>query len=123
MRGRSCMMHPFGGSVMSLRLSLAVAVLVVTSSLAAGDADRLTSRALPASPADKVLAAGDKLLTRSGEQKRIRLPDRSLVYVRQGTSLAVKKDGSLEVSAGEVFVETAAGKLAPSLSVHTPKRT
>lgn len=96
---------------------------LAAGALAAPAADHLTSRPQPDAPPDKILKVGDKLTTAAGEQKRVRLPDRSLVFVRQSTTLSVTKDSAVELTAGEVYVETAGGKLAPTVTVKTPKRT
>ncbi len=103
---------------MPLRLFLAALVVAAT----AHAAGRLTSRP-PAQPTeDKTLKAGDTLTTASGEQRRVRLPDRSLVFVRQGTTLNVTKAGALAVESGEVFVEASSDRMTPPLKVKTPGR-
>src|SRR5262245_47700201 len=122
--GHTCMRHPFGGTRMALFRWLAVAAALLTAgAIAARAPDHLTSRPSPEAPADKTLKVGDKLVTAPREQRRVRLPDRSVVYVRQGTTLSVTKDSAMELTSGEVFVETAGGKLAPTVTVKTPERT
>src|SRR5262245_24095899 len=99
-------MRPFGGTRMSLpRLCPVLALLL--AALAAGAADHLSSRPLPETKPEKALSVGDKVTTGAGEQRRVLLPDRSVVYVRQNTTFAVTKESALELSAGDVFIETA----------------
>src|SRR5262249_53585422 len=113
---------PFGGSRM-VRFSWSLALLLVGGTLAARAPDHLTSRPLPDAPPDSTLKVGEKIVTATGQQRRVRLPDKSLLYVRQGTTLSVTRESAIELTAGEVFVETAGGKLAPTVTVKTPKRT
>ena len=85
-------------------------------------ADRLTSRPRPAAPADKALEIGSRVTTAGGEQRRVVLPDRSTVFVRENSAVTVRAESALELGTGEVFVETAPGKLAPTVVVKTPNR-
>jgi hypothetical protein len=105
------------------RLAALVAVLLAGARLCAAAPDHLTSRPLPAAPADTVLKVGGKLSTPAGQPRRLRLPDGALLLVRAGSTLSLPEAGKLELSRGEVFVQSAAGKLAPGLTVRTPKRT
>ncbi|MGL4554257.1 MAG: VIT domain-containing protein, partial [Gemmataceae bacterium] len=107
---------------MSLSRLVTTLALVAAGTLAARAPDLLTSRPRPAAPPDPVLAAGQRLVTAAGEQRRVRLADGSLVFVRQRTTLTAT-DAGFDLRAGEVFVESAAGKLAPAVTVQTPKRT
>jgi Tfp pilus assembly protein PilF len=72
--------------------------------------------------ADRTLAVGDRLTTGAGEQRVVLLPDGSRLFVREQTSFAVKGASALHLTRGEVFVETAFGKLAPTLHITTSKR-
>src|SRR5262245_29662501 len=110
------MMHPLGGPAMSaLRFSRLAGLLVILLACPLiTAADHLKSRPLPAATPDKVLAVGDKLATAAGETQRVRLPDRSLLFVRAGTTLTVQAADRIELSKGELFVQTAPGKLAPA---------
>jgi hypothetical protein len=98
-----------------------LAVLLLLAGLAAAS-DRLTSRPLPAAKETPVLAVGEVLATGPGEQRLVRLPDRSRLFVRERTALAVRAASAVDLTTGEAFVETAPGKLAPALLVKTPAR-
>lgn len=98
-----------------------LAALLLLAGLTAAS-DRLTSRPPPAAKEAPQLAVEDRLTTGPGEQRLVRLPDRSRLFVRERTTLTVKAASAIELPAGEVFVETAPGKLAPELLVKTPKR-
>src|SRR2546423_1877666 len=84
--------------------------------------DRLTSRPLPPAPVDKAQAVGSKVSTKAGQRLRALLPNRTVVYLQERSSLTVKAAGRVELTSGEAFFETATGKLAPALVVATPKR-
>src|SRR5262245_24695347 len=98
-----------------------LAVLLLLAGLLAAS-DRLTSRPRPVEKDASALAVEDTLTTAAGEQRLVRLPDRSRLFVRENTTLTVKGASTIDLAAGEVFVETAAGKLAPTVLVKTPKR-
>src|SRR5262245_62097728 len=116
------MMRPFyGGKRMSLPRLCPVLTLLLAA-FAVSAADHLSSRPLPKTPPEQALSVGDKISTKQGEQRRILLPDRSVVFVRQNTTFSVTKDSALELSTGDVFIETASGKLAPTVTVKTPHR-
>src|SRR5262245_53189014 len=102
---------------------LTVLALLAVGVLLTRAADHLTSRPRPEVPPDAELKAGDRVVTKSGEQRRVRLADRCVVFVRQGTTLAVSDAGTLDLSGGEVYVEATGGKLAPAVRVKTPSRT
>ncbi len=105
---------------------LGVLVLTVlgglASAFAADQPQRLVSRPRSAQPAAKTLAVGDKITTAAGERRRLILPDRSVVYLRERSSLTVRAADRVSLSAGEAFIETASGKSAAALLVETPKR-
>jgi tetratricopeptide (TPR) repeat protein len=67
--------------------------------------DGLTARAKPPVPEPQKLALGQTLTTRPGERRRVALPDGSVVYVNQGTTVTLDRERHLALSAGEVFVE------------------
>jgi hypothetical protein len=106
----------------SSRLLLPVVALFVAGTLDARGPDRLVCRPLPAASPDKALKAGERLATGPNEQRRVRLPDRSLVYVRQGTTLSLSKAGVLDVQSGEVFIETSTDRAKGALKVKAPGR-
>jgi hypothetical protein len=103
-----------------LIVSLAVAVLAGLT--VARDPDRLTSRPLPALAAEKTQPVGTRVSTKAGQRLRVLLPNRTVAYLQERSTLTVKAADRVELSAGEAFFETATGKLAPALVVATPKR-
>jgi ferric-dicitrate binding protein FerR (iron transport regulator) len=97
---------------------LIIAVLGALANAFAADApQRLVSRPKPADPAAKTLAVGDKVTTAAGERRRLILPDHSIVFLRERSSLTVRADDRITLSAGEAFFETASGKSAAGLLV------
>jgi tetratricopeptide (TPR) repeat protein len=94
----------------------------LASSFAADTPPRLVSRPRPIDAAAKTLAVGDKVTTAAGERRRLILPDRSVVYLRERSALAVRADDRVTLTAGEAFFETASDKAAVALLVETPKR-
>ena len=69
-------------------LTLLVGTLILAAPAAA--ADRLTSKPRPTPPAVKPLAVGDEVRTGSGQRRRLTLPDGSVLYVNQSTTLKLK---------------------------------
>src|SRR5262245_44663660 len=117
------MMHPLGVPTMSpSRLLLSAVVLFAAETLSARAPDRLVSRPLPPTSGEKALKIGERLVTGPNEQRRLRLPDRSLVYVRQNTTLYLGKGGTLDVQSGEVFIETAPDSARRALKAQGPGR-
>ena len=80
-------------------------------------------RAKPIAPKTVVLGIGESASTKAGEKRRVVLPDGSLVYLNQNTSIELPKDRQVKLLAGEVFIEAipADAKLGKFL-VETPKR-
>ncbi len=70
-------------------------------------ADRLVPRSRPADPVITKLAAGDSLDTKAGERRRVGLPDGSVLYVNQNTSVHLDSERTVQLDRGEVFVEVA----------------
>src|SRR3984957_13235999 len=117
-----------GGSAMSrpcfsrlLGVLFLAALGGLASAFAAEAPQRLVSRPRAAEAKTKALAVGTKITTAAGERRRLVLPDRSIVFLRERSTLTVQAD-RIVLSAGEAFFETASGKLAPALLVQTPKR-
>jgi len=83
----------------------------------------LTPRARPTPPPAQPLAVGETIRTRAGERRRAALPDGSVVYVNQGTTVTLDQERHLALSAGEVFVEVTPVRdgVGPFI-VQTPKR-
>ena len=99
-----------------LGVSLVLAVLGgLASALAAQAPERLVSRPRPVESPAKTLAVGDRVKTQAGERRRLILPDRSVVYLHERSTLDVKAVDRITLSAGEAFIETVPGKLAPAL--------
>jgi hypothetical protein len=73
---------------------------------------------------DKV-AVSDTIRTHAGERRRVMLPDGSILYVNQNTSVVLEADRSLRLTSGEVFVEVAPRDVrnGPTFTVKTGQRT
>src|SRR5438477_9222707 len=91
------------------RLALLAFLLACPTFRADGGAERLTSRPRPAAPAVKPLAVGTEVRTGTGQRRRAVLPDGSVMYLNEGTTLKVTAGRRLKLSAGEVAVEVAPG--------------
>ncbi len=79
----------------------------------------------PAPPVAWKVELGSKLTTMDRERKRVSLPDGSIVYLNENTSLEVAGDRKLIVTQGEVFVEVVPQHLVESKThfvVETPNR-
>jgi ferric-dicitrate binding protein FerR (iron transport regulator)/tetratricopeptide (TPR) repeat protein len=83
----------------------------------------LTPRPRPAAPPVQALAVGQTLHTRPGERRRAVLPDGSVIYVNQDTTVTLDQARHLNLTSGEVFVEVTPVRdgVGPFL-VETPKR-
>ncbi len=83
----------------------------------------LSAQPLVPSLAPKRLAVGDTLRTQAGERRRVALPDNSVLYVNQNTSVTLAQGRRLTLSSGEVFLEvTPADHGVDPLVVQTPQR-
>jgi ferric-dicitrate binding protein FerR (iron transport regulator)/tetratricopeptide (TPR) repeat protein len=83
----------------------------------------LTPKPRPASAPAEPLAVGKTIATKAGERRRATLPDGSVVYVNQGTTVTLDRERHLALSAGEVFVEvTPVREGVGPFVVQTPKR-
>jgi hypothetical protein len=71
----------------------------------------LTSRPRPVTAPTVALAAGAEVRTAMGERRRVALPDGSVLFVNEKTVAKLDGPKSLALSAGEVFLETAAAGL------------
>jgi ferric-dicitrate binding protein FerR (iron transport regulator)/tetratricopeptide (TPR) repeat protein len=69
--------------------------------------DLLTPRERPAAPEARKLTVGETVVTRAGERQRRRLPDGSVLYVDQNTSLRLDADRRATLDRGAVFLEVA----------------
>jgi ferric-dicitrate binding protein FerR (iron transport regulator)/tetratricopeptide (TPR) repeat protein len=65
----------------------------------------LTARPRPATPPATPLTVGQTLRTKAGERRRALLPDGSVVYVNQDTTVTLDRERHLALTSGEVFVE------------------
>src|SRR4051794_11529318 len=108
-------------SIVSSRRLAAVGLIVLAAARLGAAPDRLTSRPGPAGPEAKAVKPGAKFATDASARMRLKLPDGSVVLLNTNTSLWVKKD-RLEVSSGEIYVETGKRKDEDPLIIETPKR-
>lgn len=93
---------------------------VVESSIEYG----LKPRSRPEAPKTEPIKAGESVATRAGEKRRLVLPDGSLLYLNQNTTVELPKDRHVKLVQGEVFVEVVpAGLEADRFLVETPKRS
>jgi ferric-dicitrate binding protein FerR (iron transport regulator)/tetratricopeptide (TPR) repeat protein len=65
----------------------------------------LKPRAVVDAQAPTRIGAGQSVTTRAGERRRVQLPDRSILYLNQETTLAVTDDRHVRLERGEVFAE------------------
>jgi len=90
--------------------------------------DGLTPRERPAAPKPEIVAVGGSIVTRHGERQRVTLPDGSILYVNESTSVSVDAQRRITLSAGEVYIEvsprktTQQGDDAARFLVRTPQR-
>ncbi|HVK14973.1 MAG TPA: VIT domain-containing protein, partial [Gemmataceae bacterium] len=78
----------------------------------------------PKPPEMVALKAGESLTTRAGEKSRVVLPDGSVLYLNQNTTVQLAADRHVKLAAGEVFVEAVPAKgAADRFVVDTPKRS
>ncbi len=87
----------------------------------------LTAQARPDALPAETLAVGQSLAIGAGERRRVALPDGSMLFVQENTSLVLEADRQLKLLRGEVFCEVAPrhgakeGRNA-SFVVETPQR-
>lgn len=86
--------------------------------------DWLVPRPRSTAPDAQPLQVGAEVKTRAGERKRVTLPDRSVLFVNQETTVRVENERSVSLSAGNVYLEVAprSGWLGPMFHVKTPTR-
>jgi ferric-dicitrate binding protein FerR (iron transport regulator) len=106
------------------RASVVSGFTLLTLALTAGlraelPPERLTSKQRIPTPKVKPVAVGDEVRTEAGQRRRLVLPDGSVVYVNQESSIKVNAPRRLTLTRGEVFVETVPGE---AFMVATPKR-
>src|SRR6266540_124215 len=108
-----------------LRTACVAVVVLLTAALAWAEPDpgHLASRPRPGTVALPALAVGGEVQTAAGQRRTARLPDGSILYVNQNSTVKLEADRALALAAGEVFVEVAPRK-AEGLAfvVKTPKR-
>lgn len=84
----------------------------------------LKPRTKPAAPKTESVATGSTVVTTAGEKKRVALPDGSLLYLNQNTTVDVTSDRRVKLRSGEVFVEVVpATSGGDRFVVETAKRT
>src|SRR5207253_3185179 len=80
-------------------------------------------RARPQAPAP--VAIGETLSTKQGERRRVALPDGSILYLNEKTTVQFDAERHLRLSTGEVFIEVSPreqGSEAATFVVQTPRR-
>ncbi len=85
----------------------------------------LTAKPQAAFASVKPLAVGEAVQTRAGQRRRVGLPDGSVLYVNQNTTVQLEDARRLRLSAGEVFLEVAPRDPkgpAANFVVQTPQR-
>jgi tetratricopeptide (TPR) repeat protein len=71
----------------------------------------LTSRPRPETRRAQQLEAGAEVRTGAGERRRLALPDGAVLYVNENTVAKLDSQKALTMSAGEIYLETAAKEL------------
>ena len=87
--------------------------------------EQLIPAAKPSPPVPARAGVGSTMTTKAFERKRISLPDGSVAYLNENTTVLVKARRRLKISAGEVFVEVVPRELTDSKTafvVETPQR-
>ena len=83
----------------------------------------LTPRPRTPAPSAPPIEIGQNLHTKPGERRRATLPDGSILYVNQDTTVTLDRERHLSLSNGEVFVEvTPIREGVGPFVVQTPKR-
>jgi ferric-dicitrate binding protein FerR (iron transport regulator) len=100
----------------------AVLILGVVSLAAEGSSERLTSQQPPPAPPAKAVEVGTEIRTEAGQRRRLLLPDGSVLYVNEKSSVKLMAKRRLALTSGEIFVETPGKDGQESLVVQTPKR-
>src|SRR5262249_34586789 len=65
----------------------------------------VTPRPRATPPAAPTAAIGDTITTRAKENRRVALPDGSVLYLNQNTVVKIEAERRVILSAGEIFVE------------------
>jgi len=87
--------------------------------------DLQTARPLPAAPPVVQAKIGETVVTKTGEKKRLALPDGSTVYLNQQTELTVTSLRQVDLKSGQIFLEAQPADAKEGLSpfvVETPQR-
>src|SRR5260370_12989012 len=88
--------------------------------------DKLLPRPLPDAARVQPLAVGAVMHTAAGERRRSTLPDGSVLYVNQNTTLRLDDERKVKLDAGEVFIEVAPrspGRAGATFTVQAPDKT
>ena len=89
----------------------------------------LTAKARTKAAEAKPLAVGDAIQTKANERRRTVLPDGSVLYIDQNTSVTLDAERRLSLSAGQIYLEVsprdpmASASKDPTFVVKTPDRT
>ena len=92
-------------------------------STAAGEPEHLTACSRRLNPAATTIRAGEEVRTEAGQRRRFVLPDNSVLYVDQNSTLKLAAESELSLMRGRVFVEMGPRQKDASFVVKTSKRT
>jgi hypothetical protein len=84
----------------------ALLTLLIPALRAESPSERLTSRQRAPAPKVESVAVGDEVHTEAGQRRRVVLPDGSVLYVNQKTTIKVDAPRRLTLTGGEVFTRT-----------------
>jgi thioredoxin-like negative regulator of GroEL len=84
----------------------AVLILGAVSLAADNSGERLTSRRQPPTPPEKAVEVGTEVRTEAGQRRRLVLPDGSILYVNEKSTVKLAAKQKLVLTTGEIFVET-----------------
>src|SRR6266478_5703204 len=114
MNNRKSSTHPLHANGRPTGLLAALAVLFAIGLLAnhrgaaapaRASAQRLTSQPRPKAPAAKTVSVGEEIHTRAGQRRRVMLPDGSILFVNQNTTVTLDTARRLTLAAGEVLLD------------------
>ncbi len=98
----------------------------VSSRDRSADFGMLLPRQLPEPLPPQLLAVGSEIHTKAGERRRVTLPDASVLYINQDTTLRLDEDRKVHLETGEVYVEVsprAPDQNGATFTVQTADRT
>jgi tetratricopeptide (TPR) repeat protein len=123
--------HVFSSRSMTRRPACLVAALAVIGLIQgaaqpapdSGAGDQLTSRPRPTARQAEMASPGDEIRTGPRQRRRVSLPDGSVLYVNENTTVKLATAQRAILSTGEVFVDAAPGakQSHEPIVVETPK--